>query len=96
MCKYCSVTMYADDTVYISVFKLYPLRFYIIQDLQCFFEWLEGKSLVLNVFKTKRSKFSPSSSDGGVGNREKISGGDSVGGKQYICSGGGACCGRKQ
>ena len=52
MCKHCSVNMYADDTDYISVFKLYPLLFYIIQDLQCFFEWLEGKSLVLNVFKT--------------------------------------------
>ena len=72
MCKHCSVNSYADDTVYISVFKRYPLLFYIIQDLQCFFEWLDGKSLVLNVFKTKRSKFSPSSSDGGVGNREKL------------------------
>ena len=96
MCKRCSVNMYAEDTVYILVFKLYPLLFCINQDLQCFFEWLEGKSLVLNVFKTKRSKFSPSSSDGAVGNREKISGGDSVGGNQYRCSGGDGCCGRKK
>lgn len=47
--------MYADETVYISVFKLYTLLFYINQDLQCFPEWLQDKSLVLNVFSKLRS-----------------------------------------
>lgn len=55
MCKHCLGNVYADETVYISVFKLYTLLFYINQDLQCFTEWLEGKSLVLNVFSKLRS-----------------------------------------
>ena len=54
-CKHCLGNMYADETVYISVFKLYTLLFYINQDLQCFPEWLQGKSLVLNVFSKLRS-----------------------------------------
>lgn len=54
-CKHCLGNMYADETVYISVFKLYTLLFYINQDLQCFPEWLQGKSLVLNVLSKLRS-----------------------------------------
>ena len=52
--KHCFVNMYADETViYLADLTVHNLIFYINQDLQCLYEWLEDNNLVLNVSKTK-------------------------------------------